>query len=36
VADVSDLNPEFASRLAKLRAALTAAGINNSINSGYR
>jgi hypothetical protein len=36
VADVSDLNPEFASRLAKFRAALTQAGIANSVASGYR
>ena len=34
--DVSDLNPDFAARLAKFRDALTQAGINSSINSGYR
>ena len=36
MADVSDLNPVFASRLAQLRDALTKAGIANSIVSGYR
>ena len=36
MADFSDLNPVFASRLAQLRAALTQAGIGNSLVSGYR
>jgi len=36
VADVSDFNPAFASKLDALRAALTQAGIGNSIVSGYR
>jgi hypothetical protein len=36
VADVSDFNPAFASKLDQLRAALTQAGIGNSIVSGYR
>jgi hypothetical protein len=36
VADFSDLNPAFASKLAQLRAALTAQGIQNSLVSGYR
>jgi hypothetical protein len=36
VVDVSDLNPDFAARLAKFRDALTQAGIASSINSGYR
>jgi len=36
VVDVADLNPAFATHLAALRAALAKAGINASINSGYR
>ena len=36
MADFSDLNPAFASRLAQLRDALTKAGIGNSLVSGYR
>ena len=36
MADVSDFNPAFASKLDALRAALTQAGIGNSIVSGYR
>ena len=36
MADFSDLNPVFASRLAQLRAALTQAGIGNNLLSGYR
>jgi D-alanyl-D-alanine carboxypeptidase len=36
VADLSDLNPEFASRLAKFRDALNQQGIQNSLVSGYR
>jgi hypothetical protein len=36
VADFSDLNPVFASRLAQLRDALTQAGVGNSLVSGYR
>jgi hypothetical protein len=36
VVDVSDLNPDFAARLAKFRDALTQAGIANSVASGYR
>jgi hypothetical protein len=36
VVDVADLNPIFAQRLAQYRDALAKAGINTSINSGYR
>ena len=36
MADFSDLNPVFAQRLAKFRDALTQAGIQNSLVSGYR
>jgi len=36
VADFSDLNPAFASRLAQLRDALNQQGIGNSLVSGYR
>ena len=36
MADFSDLNPVFATRLNQLRAALTAQGIGNSLVSGYR
>jgi len=36
VADVSDLNPVFAQRLAQFRDALNKAGIANTIASGYR
>ena len=36
MADLSDLNPAFSSRLAQLRAALDAAGIKESVLSGYR
>ena len=36
MADFSDLNPVFASRLAQLRDALTKAGVGNSLVSGYR
>ena len=36
MADFSDLNPVFATKLNQLRAALTAQGIGNSLVSGYR
>ena len=36
MADFSDLNPVFATRLGQLRDALTQAGIGNSLLSGYR
>ena len=36
MADFSDLNPVFASRLAQLRDALNQQGIENSLVSGYR
>jgi hypothetical protein len=36
MADFSDLNPVFATRLNQLRDALTQAGIGNSLVSGYR
>ena len=36
MADVSDLNPVFAQRLAQFRDALTKAGISNTVASGYR
>ena len=36
MADFSDLNPVFASRLAQLREALNQQGIGNSLVSGYR
>jgi D-alanyl-D-alanine carboxypeptidase-like protein len=36
VVDVSDFNPIFAQKLAAYRDALTKAGVNTSINSGYR
>lgn len=36
MADFSDLNPVFASRLGQLRDALTQAGVGNSLVSGYR
>jgi len=34
--DISDLNPVFAQRLAQFRDALTKAGINTNVVSGYR
>ena len=36
MADFSDLNPVFSSKLDQLRAALTQAGIGNNLVSGYR
>ena len=36
MADFSDLNPVFSSKLDQLRAALTAQGIGNNLVSGYR
>ena len=36
MADVADLNPAFAPKLAALRDALTKAGINANVISGYR
>lgn len=36
MADLSNFQPDFASRLAQLRAALDAAGIKESVVSGYR
>jgi hypothetical protein len=36
VANFSDLQPDFAAKLAQLRAALTQEGISNNLVSGYR